>query len=140
MKAQLQSEVNGEPLPQSAARGRTPLAAEYDDGLYRYVREYWLFDPDGYSGDVPLLGHRLCGEHYGRIAVNANGRLPSEVLCLELHVDDGRLRFHDPATGEDLKTFDEEADGRAAAEQRVAEEAAPRAAAERTLARLRRGD
>ena len=35
-------------------------------------------------------------------------------------MDDGRLRFHDPATGKDLQTFDEEADGRAAAERELA--------------------
>ena len=248
MKAQRQSEINGERLPQSAVgvRGRTRLAAEYDDGLYRYVpvppvyrdadgypiedgmsqnenhqeqtahwcyalkrhlptatvcsdlpvhyrrgdrnraivpdlfvalraprlgsrpsyklwenpvpdlamemlspsnweedvgpklrtyehlgvRECWLFDPDGHSEDAALIGYRLHGERYRRIAKNAVGRLPSEVLGLELRMDDGRLRFHDPATGEDLKTFDEEADGRAAAEQRAT-------AAERELARLR---
>ena len=65
-----------------------------------------------------------------RIAANAAGRLPSEVLDLELHVRDGRLRFRDPATGKDLPTSAEDAEGRAAAERRVE-------AAERELARLR---
>ena len=35
----------------------------------------------------------------------------------ELHVRDGRLRFRDPATGEDLRTLDE-AEDRADSEKR----------------------
>ena len=82
---------------------------------------------------------------------NAAGRLPSEVLGLELHVRDGRLRFRDPATGRDLQTSAEEAEGRATAECRADTAEAGRAdaeagrdiaerraeAAERELARLR---
>ena len=66
------------------------------------------------------------------------------MLGLELHVGDGRLRFHDPATGKDLPTAAEETEGRATAErhaaaERNAREVAKRRAdaAERELTRLR---
>ena len=83
------------------------------------VREYWLFDPKGFELSTPLLGHRLHAGLYRPITVNAAGRLPSEVLGLDLHVCAGELRFRDPATGEDLSTYDEAVDGRAAEKQRA---------------------
>ena len=94
------------------------------------VREYWLFDRGGRRLSAPLVGCRLRGRRYRRIAANAAGRLPSAVLGLELHVRDGRVRFHDPATGEDLRTSAEDAEGRAEAEQRAGA-AERRATAER---------
>ena len=122
------------------------------------VREYWLFDPDGFEQPAPLTGHRLRAGRYRAIAADAAGRLRSEVLGLDLHVLAGELRFRDPATGEDLRTYDEaehRADaekGRADAEKNRADAAEDRAgaaenradaekdradAAERELARLR---
>ena len=85
--------------------------------LYRRlgVREYWMFDETGKrlrddSGarlGVTLVGYRLCDGEYRRIRTNDAGRLPSEVLKLELCVRDGLVRFHDPATGDYLPTYDE---------------------------------
>ena len=98
------------------------------------VREYWLFDRGGRRLSAPLMGCRLRGRRYRRIAANAAGRLPSAVLGLELHVRDGRVRFHDPATGEDLRTSAEEAEGRAAAERRMTAERDARQVAERLAA------
>ena len=95
------------------------------------VREYWLFEEGGQHLSAPLVGYRLRGERYRRIAANAAGRLPSEVLGLELHVRGGRVRFHDPATGEDLQTPAEDAEGRAAAEAGREAAEAGRASAER---------
>ena len=105
----------------------------------------------------PLVGYRLSGKWYRRIAADASGRFKSCVLNLDLHVRDGKLRFRDPATGEDLTTYREAEDGRLAQEHRAdteqrradgerrrAEAAAAgsertrrRRAAERELARLR---
>ena len=70
--------------------------------------------------------------------------LRSETLGLELRAAPGReMRFRDPATGDDLRSHDEEAAGRVAAEQRVAvaaegraTEAAARLAAEARVAEL----
>ena len=83
------------------------------------VREYWLFDPVGFELPTPLAGHRLRAGRYRPIAADAAGRLRSEVLGLDLHVQDGELRFRDPATGEDLRTYDEAEDRADAAEGRA---------------------
>ena len=113
---------------------------------YQYlgVREYWLFDPEGFELPKPLAGHELREGRYEPIAADATGRLHSVVLGLDLHVRDGELRFRDPATGEDLRTYDE-AEDRADAAERRADAERDRAAAEkdradaaeRELARLR---
>ena len=100
------------------------------------VREYWLFDHGGRRLSAPLVGCRRRGRRYRRIAANAAGRLPSAVLGLELHVRDGRVYFHDPATGEDLLTFAEEAERADAAERRADAEKRRADAAERELARV----
>ena len=115
------------------------------------VREYWLFDPKGHRLPAPLAGHRLRAGRYRPIAADAGGRMRSEVLGLDLHVLAGELRFWDPATGEDLRTYDEAEDradverGRADTEKDRADAAEGRAdaeknradAAEREVARLR---
>ena len=114
--------------------------------LYRRlgVREYWMFDETGRrlrddSGarlGVTLVGYRLCDGEYERIHANDAERLPSEVLKLELCVRDGLVRFHDPATGDYLPTYDE-----ALAQMQVMEAAQARIAAlETELRTLRESD
>ena len=116
--------------------------------LYRRlgVREYWLFDETGIrlrddSGArlrEVLVGYRLRGERYVRIRANAAGRLPSQVLGLELAARDGLLRFFNPATGEYLRIL-EESERFAMAERRGREVAELRAmAAERQAAEERK--
>ena len=94
------------------------------------VREYWLFDPKGDFFDPPLEGYRLVRGNYRPLTPLPRQELvlPSEVLGLELRPDVGHVRFHDPATGRDLRTFSEEkavrrreAAARRKAEARVAE-------------------
>lgn len=101
------------------------------------VREYFLFDPNGFELSTPLEGHRLRGGRYRPIRANATGRLPSRVLDLHLHVQDGQLRFRDPAKGEDLRTYDEAEERADEAEARANKAEARAAAAERELARLK---
>ena len=111
-------------------------------GTYAHlgVREYWLFDPLGFKLSTPLAGHWLRAGRYRAIRADAAGRLRSRVLGLDLHVQGGELRFRDPATGEDLDTYDEAVDGKAAqrnradAQQHRAEAAERGRAAERTRA------
>ena len=108
------------------------------------VREYWLFDPEGFESSTPLTGHQLRAGRYRPVVADASGVSPSGVLGLGLHVRAGELRFRDPATGRDLRTYEEaERRGDAAELERAAEknraDAAERRAdaAERELAHLR---
>ena len=102
------------------------------------VREYWLFDPAGFQLSMPLVGYRLCAGRYRQIAADADGRRWSRVLGLDLHVRDDELRFRDPVTGEDLRTFEESERRGAAAEQGRAAAERERAAAEQGRATAER--
>ena len=119
------------PLPElvmemlsGGASSKNDVGPKRDAYEHLGVREYWLFDPAGHKLSTPLVGYRLRAGRYREIAADAAGRLPSEVLSLDLHVRGGELRFRDPATGEDLRTLGESERERAAAERE-------RAAAER---------
>ena len=106
------------------------------------VREYFLYDPTGEHLTPRLQGHRLEDGVYERLsAVESIDRtlaMRSEVLGLEIRAKGrGEMRFHDPATGEDLLSHGEEhaarlkeATARRAAELRVDREASARRAAE----------
>ena len=107
------------------------------------VQEYFLFDPRGEYRNPPLAGYRLHGSAYRAlpaVAVLPGGALSvhSEVLGLDLR--DQReaqmLRLHDPATGQDLLTYREEAAARRVADARVREEATARRAADARIAEL----
>ena len=108
------------------------------------VREYWLFDPTGEFFDPPLEGYCLKRDNYMPLAASGPGlALPSKALGLELRPDAGHVRFHDPATGEDLRTpleLKAESERQAAAHKREAaarrREAAARRKAEARVAEL----
>ena len=117
-----------DPLPELVVEMLSKSTWQADVGAKRRtcehlgVREYWLFDPSGFDLPTPLAGHRLRTGRYRPIAADAAGRLRSEVLGLDLHVQAGELRFRDPATGEDLRTYDEAEDERAAAKREAGAE------------------
>ena len=104
------------------------------------VREYWQYDPLGAHLPARLQGERLTRSGYVRqpaaTALDGTLTLLSATLGLELRAAPGReMRFRDPATGDDLRSHDEEADGRLAeAAARQAEAAARQAEAEGRLA------
>ena len=111
------------------------------------VREYWQYDPSGRYLSPQLQGFRLAGEIYERqpAAESIDGTLTlrSETLGLDLRVKGARMRFHDPATGQDLPTYREahaahrrEAAARQAAVVRAEQETAARRAAEARVAEL----
>ena len=111
--------------------------AKDDVGSKRYacaylgVTEYWLFDPLGLQLSTPLMGYRLdAGGRYRQIAEDAAGR-HSRVLGLDLHVRAGKLRFRNPAAGEDLRNLDESERERAAEKHRADRAEDERDAAER---------
>ena len=135
------------PLPDLVMEMLSKRTSEADIGskwrTYEYlgVREYWLFDPEGFELSTPLVGHRMWGGRYRLVRANAAGRLPSRVLGLELYVQDGELRFRDPETDKDLATYDGSEDGRLAAEDgRLAEKRRADEAEEGRAAERRRAD
>ena len=96
------------------------------------VREYFLFDPYSETIKPALRGFRLEGGEYVPMAGET---LRSEVLGLELKVENNRLRFYDPKTGERLRTPEE-----AEAARREAEAARRTAEAARRTAEAARRD
>ena len=108
------------------------------------VSEYWLYDPIGGYHDPRLQGFRLVEGRYEPLPVTerTGGMLTgySEALTLALRLyPDDRFRFHDPASGRDLPSLDEEAQAREEAEDRLRESEAARQVLEAELRALRRG-
>ncbi|MYD86951.1 MAG: Uma2 family endonuclease, partial [Acidobacteria bacterium] len=105
------------------------------------VREYWQYDPSGEHLPARLQGERLTPSGYLRqpVATGLDGTLTlrSETLGLDLLAVPGReMRFRNPATGGNLRSHDEEAEGRVAAETRAAAAATRVTAAEARVAEL----
>jgi len=112
--------------------------------IYAYlgVKEYFLFDPYKETMTTCLRGFRLQDGAYVRMPDKPSllkaklskdqplEGLKSEVLGLELRVEEGQLRLYDPKLGERLRTHKESEADRRAAEARAA-------AAETEAARLR---
>jgi Uma2 family endonuclease len=104
-------------------------------GLYAYlgVREYWQYDPTGDYLAPALHGLVLQENHYVALPATtlADGilSLHSTVLSLDLRLEQGRLRFYDPATRAYLLTHQE-------AEQARQQEQVARQVAEARLAEL----
>ena len=121
----------------SGSTADNDVCSKRDTYAHLGVKEYWLFDPAGHELSTALEGYRLCAKRYQPIKADAAGRLRSEVLGLDLHVRDGELRFRDPATSEDLRTYSEATRERAAEKNRADAAERELAAARRELARLR---
>ena len=100
------------------------------------VLEYWRFDEEESRNSVRLAGDRLVNGVYEPIAIE---ELPGGVLqgyspALNLHLrrEQGELRWHDPAMGQHIATFEGE---RARADQERARAEASTARAEDERAR-----
>ena len=76
------------------------------------IPEYWRFDETGQFHRTRLAGDRLVEGQYQPIAIEElpDGILQgySEVLNLHIRWEQGQLRWHDPATGSHIATFDDE--------------------------------
>ena len=88
------------------------------------VQEYWQYDPRGMLLSPRLQGHTL--EHGAYVplsapALSSGSGMHSPVLGLDIRMEGEMLRFHDPVTGHDLRTQQEEALARQEAEARLAE-------------------
>lgn len=80
------------------------------------VAEYYIFDPLQEALSMQLRGYRLEGEDY---APMIGARLHSEVLDLDLVVENHLLRLYDPKTGEYLRSHQEAEIDRRSAEAEV---------------------
>lgn len=80
------------------------------------VKEYFLYDPLGEYLRPPLQGYRLDEGEYQRLQPGGAGEFVSQVLGLELRLEEGRLRVVQPTTGERLLTPAEAQEARRAAE------------------------
>jgi hypothetical protein len=99
------------------------------------VTEYFLFDPEGKYMNPPLQGFRLRGKKYVALRRNADGRLSSKEIGMDLRIEDRyKLRLIDPATG---KPFLLRSERTQEAERRTEQAAQRIAALEAELARLR---
>ena len=80
------------------------------------VQEYWQYDPTGDYLEPRLRGMRLMGGEYEELTETRLGDgtlvMYSAVLGLEVRIEEGELRFHDPETGESISTFTELRQGR----------------------------
>ena len=130
--------------PRTWKQDRGPKRALYER---LGMREYWRYDPTGEHFTPRLQGVRLWGKGYRPLPAqwrDGTQVLHSEALGLDLRVEGDRLRFRDPATGEDLRTLREEMAARRISEAarreseaRLVQEAAAREAAEAEVAKLR---
>lgn len=105
--------------------------------LYRdtfQVPEYFLYDPTNDYLRPSLIGYRLVDNDYVQVMPEADGRLHSEQLGLDLKEESGRLRLFAPNGSSPLETYAEARD-RADAESR-----ARIAATERAETESRRAD
>ena len=85
------------------------------------ISEYWQYDPTGDYLQPTLQGFVLSGDQYGSALalerVGAVWSAYSPALGLNLRLDEGVLRFHDPTTDEYLLTALEENRARRESEQ-----------------------
>ena len=103
------------------------------------VREYWLFDPRDEYFDPTLQGLGLRGRAYRPMParVESGARtIRSEVLGLDLRVENQALRFRDPESGEYLQNFAEATTALGRTASALAEEKAARRVAEARVAEL----
>ena len=98
------------------------------------IPEYWSFDELAEHPHPKLAGDRLAGDAYRPLPIEhlpdgvAQGYSP--VLNLHLRWEQGRLIWHDPATGRPIASLAEEREARAQAEARADVERGTRILAE----------
>ena len=110
----------------SRRTGRVDVEDKRNDYAALGIPEYWRFDETGEHHQTRLAGDRLAADgQYRPIAIEevADGILQgySRVLNLLLRWENGQLRWHDPATGRHIATFEDEREARLLAEARVRE-------------------
>ena len=98
------------------------------------ITEYWRFDETGDYHKTKLAGDRLVDGSYEPIAIEEleDGVLQGYSAALNLFIrwDQGRLAWHDPATGQHIATFETERARANSAEVRARQEGEARVQAE----------
>lgn len=111
-------------------------------GTYAFlgVQEYMQYDPTGDYLTPPLKGFRLAGENYepipARLSPTGTAMVHSDVLGLDLRIEDGDLRFYDPVAQQKLLSLQESEQARQESEQARASAEARAQTAEARLAEL----
>ncbi len=107
----------------SPSTGDVDVGPKRDDYAALSIPEYWRFDETGESHGTRLAGDRLVDGRYEPIEILEveDGILQgySQVLNLHLRWEDGRLRWHDPETGQHIPTFESEREARIAERERA---------------------
>ena len=107
----------------SVSTGDEDTGPKRDDYAALGILEYWRFDPTGEFHGTKLAGDRLVDGVYRPIPIDGldNDVLQgySAALNLILRWEQGKLAWHDPATGEHIPTFDSVRSERIAAEARA---------------------
>ena len=90
------------------------------------IPEYWRFDETSEFHGTRLAGDQLVDGRYEPVPIETveGGVLQgySEVLNLFIRWENRQLRWHDPKTGQEIPTFEQEREARLGAEARLAEQ------------------
>ncbi len=110
----------------SPTTARNDYTVKRNDYSAYGIPEFWSFDPTGGRlYETGLAGDRLVDGAYQPVSIVRVDETHywghSTVLGLDVCWEDGQLRWYDPAAQRYLRTFDEEADDRIVAEERVRE-------------------
>ena len=109
----------------SPSPARIDIGTKRGDYAALGIPEYWRFDETGSHHGARLAGDRLVNGQYQPIAIAplAEGVWQgySRVLNLNIRWERGQLGWHDPATGRQILTFEDERAARVQAEARVRE-------------------
>ena len=124
----------------SRGTGRRDRWAKREDYLAMEIPEYWRFDETGNYHGARLGGDLLVEGQYQPIPIEtlAEDILQGYSPALNLYIrwERGELRWHDPATGQHIATFEQEREDRQQAEQGRLQEREARLAAEARVREL----
>ena len=106
----------------SPRTGRVDVEDKRNDYAALGIPEYWRFDERGDFHGTRLAGDRLAADgQYQPISIEEMSpdvlQGYSSVLNLLLRWENGQLRWHDPATGRHIATFEGEREARIRAEE-----------------------
>lgn len=100
----------------SESTGERDVVEKRDEYAALGIAEYWRFDGTGEHHGTRLAGDRLVEGRYEpmEIVELPDGALQgySRALNLNLRWEEGRLVWHDPATGQSIATLEDERRGR----------------------------